>query len=252
VELVGARQDVAFVVEKFEVSERRACELNHIDRGSYRYQPKPDPNADLRTKLTALAREKPRWGYRRLSVLLEQKGVKVNPKRLFRVYQQAGLGVRRRERKRLERGRLRCRCLCDPISNGRWTVSDALANGRALRALTVVDNFTKEVPAIEVDGSLSAPRVTRVLDQVIEGRGVAPESIRIDNGPVFTSRCFLTWAEQRGIRLVHIQPGKPTQNSFIESFNGRFRDECLNANWFENLAGRRADRGVCQGFPGGA
>ena len=114
-------------------------------------------------------------------------------------------------------------------------VSDALANGRALRALTVVDNFTKEAPAIEVDCSLSAPRVTRVLDQIIEGRG-APQSIRIDNGPEFTSRCFLAWAEQRGIRLVHIQPGKPTQNSFVESFNGRFRDECLNANWFENLA----------------
>ena len=118
-------------------------------------------------------------------------------------------------------------------------VSDALANGRALRALTLVDNFTKEVPAIEVDCSLSAPRVTRVLDQVIAGRGAVPESIRIDNGPEFTSRCFLAWAAQRGIRLVHIQPGKPTQNSFIESFNGRFRDECLNANWFENLADAR-------------
>jgi putative transposase len=102
-----------------------------------------------------------------------------------------------------------------------------------------VDNFTKEVPAIEVDCSLSAPRVTRVLDAVIAGRGKGPESIRVDNGPEFTSRCFLAWAEQRGIRLVHIQPGKPTQNSFIESFNGRFRDECLNANWFENLADAR-------------
>ena len=90
--------------------------------------------------------------------------------------------------------------------------------------MTVVDNFTKEAPGIEVDCSLSAPRVTRVLDEIIESRGTVPESIRIDNGPEFTSRCFLTWAEQRGIRLVHIQPGKPTQNSFIESFNGRFRD----------------------------
>lgn len=125
-------------------------------------------------------------------------------------------------------------------------VSDALANGRALRALTVVDNFTKEVPAIEVDGSLSAPRVTRVLDEVIELRGTVAESIRIDNGPEFTSRCFLTWAEQRGIQPVHIQPGKPTQNSFIESFNGRFRDECLNANWFETwpTRGVRSRRGA--------
>jgi putative transposase len=236
-ELVGARQDVAFVQEKFDLSERRACELNHIDRSSYRYQPKPDRNADLRKKLTALAREKPRWGYRRLGVLLEKKGDKVNPKRLFRVYQNAGLGVRRRERKRLDRNAATMPLFVRP--NQEWSmdfVSDALANGRALRALTVVDNFTKEVPAIEVDCSLSAPRVTRVLEEVIDRRGASPQSIRIDNGPEFTSRCFLAWAEQRGIRLVHIQPGKPTQNSFIESFNGRFRDECLNANWFENLA----------------
>jgi putative transposase len=236
-ELVGARQDVAFVMEKFDVSERHACELNHIDRSSYRYEPRPDRNAELRKKLTALARQKPRWGYRRLGVLLEGKGETINPKRLFRVYQQAGLGVRRRERKRLERGAATMPLFVRP--NQQWSmdfVSDALANGRALRALTVVDNFTKEVPAIEVDCSLSSSRVTRVLDEVIEGRGVAPESIRIDNGPEFTSRCFLAWAEHRGIQLVHIQPGKPTQNSFIESFNGRFRDECLNANWFENLA----------------
>jgi putative transposase len=236
-ELVGTRRDEAFVKEKFEVSERRACELNHIDRSSYRYQPEPDRNADLREKLTTLAREKPRWGYRRLAVLLERQGETVNPKRLFRVYQQAGLGVRRREGKRLDRNAATMPLFVRP--NQEWSmdfVHDALANGRALRALTVVDNFTKEAPAIEVDGSLSAPRVTRVLDEIIEGRGTAPESIRIDNGPEFTSRCFLTWAEQRGIRLVHIQPGKPTQNSFVESFNGRFRDECLNANWFENLA----------------
>jgi len=236
-ELVGVRQDVAFVREKFEVSERRACELNHIDRSSYRYQPQPDRNADLRQKLTALAREKPRWGYRRLAVLLERQGETVNPKRLFRVYQQAGLGVRRRERKRLDRDAATMPLFVRP--NQEWSmdfVSDALANGRALRALTVVDNFTKEAPAIEVDCSLSAPRMTRVLDKIIEARGTAPESIRIDNGPEFTSRCFLAWAEQRGIRLVHIQPGKPTQNSFIENFNGRFRDECSNANWFENLA----------------
>jgi putative transposase len=239
-ELVGARQDVAFAMEKFKLSERHACELNHIDRSSYRYEPRPDRNAELRKRLTALAREKPRWGYRRLGVLLEGKGETINPKRLFRVYQQAGLGVRRRERKRLERGAATMPLFVRP--NQQWSmdfVSDALANGRALRALTVVDNFTKEVPAIEVDCSLSSPRVTRVLDEVIEGRGAAPESIRIDNGPEFTSRCFLAWAEQRGIQLVHIQPGKPTQNSFIESFNGRFRDECLNANWFENLADAR-------------
>lgn len=226
-------------MEKFAVSERRACELNAMDRSSYRYEPRDDRNADLRAKLIELARQKPRWGYRRLGVLLERAGLKVNPKRLFRVYQEAGLGVRRRERKRLERGRVGMPLLTHP--NQEWSmdfVSDALANGRALRALTVLDDFTKVSPAIEVDTSIPAPQVTRVLDAVIAERG-APDSIRIDNGSEFTSRYFVAWAAERGIRLIYIQPGKPVQNSFIESFNGRFRDECLNASWFENLADAR-------------
>ena len=238
-ELVGARRDVAFTMEKFAVSERRACELNDLDRSSYRYEPRQDRDTELRDKLTELARQKPRFGYRRLGVLLEKKGAAVNHKRLFRVYQEAGLGVRRREKKRLERGRAGMPLLSRP--NQEWSldfVSDALANGRAIRALTVLDDFTRESPAIEVDSSLSAPRVTRVLDGVIDERG-APDSIRIDNGPEFTSRCFVAWAEGWKIRLTYIQPGKPAQNSFIESFNGRFRDECLNANWFENLADAR-------------
>jgi putative transposase len=239
VELVGARQDVAFAMEKFQVSERRACELNAVDRTSYRYEPRPDRNRDLRQKLSELARRKPRYGYRRLGVLLERDGKSVNHKRLWRVYQQAGLGVRRRERKRLERGKVGMPLLMRP--NQEWSIdfiSDAIANGRAIRALTVIDGFTKESPVIEVDASLSAPRITRVLDGVIEQRG-RPDALRLDNGPEFTSRCFLAWAEQRGIQLVFIQPGKPVQNSFIESFNGRFRDECLNANWFESLADAR-------------
>ena len=230
---------MAFAMEKYGVSERRACELNAMDRSSYRYEPEPDRNRELRQKLTSLARQKPRYGYRRLGVLLEREGEVVNHKRLWRVYQQAGLGVRRRERKRLERGKAGMPTLSRP--NQEWSidfVSDALANGRAIRALTVLDGFTKESPAIEVDSSLSVPRVTRVLDEVIERRG-RPDGLRLDNGPEFTSRCFLAWAEQRGIPLTYIQPGKPVQNSFIESFNGRFRDECLNANWFENLADAR-------------
>jgi putative transposase len=238
--LVGIRQNVAFAREKFGLSERRACELSEIDRSSYRYQPQPDRNIELRKNLIELARQRPRFGYRRLAVLLELKhGEKVNPKRLHRVYRLAGLSVRRRERKRLERSGVGMPLLSRP--NQEWSldfVSDALATGRALRALTVVDGFTKESPVIEVDMSLSAPRATRALDTVIAERGT-PERIRIDNGPEFTSRCFVAWAEQRHITLVYIQPGKPVQNSFIESFNGRFRDECLNANWFENLADAR-------------
>ena len=215
--------------------ERRACELNGIDRSSYRYEPKADRNAELRNKLVELARRKPRYDYRRLGVLLARDGTTVNHKRLWRVYQEAGLGVRKRERKRLERDRVGMPLLVRP--NQEWSidfVSDSLATGRTIRALTVLDDSTKESPAIEVDSSLSGHRGTRVLDQVIEQRG-RPEGIRLDNGPEFTSRCFIAWAEDRGVRLIYIQPGKPVQNSYIESFNGRFRDECLNANWLENL-----------------
>lgn len=230
---------MAFAKEKFGLSERRACELNDMDRSSYRYEPGEDRDTELRTRLTELARQKPRFGYRRLGVLLERSGEAVNHKRLFRIYQEAGLAVRRRERKRLERGRAGMPLLSRP--NQEWSIdfiSDALATGRALRALTVLDGFTKEAPVIQVDSSLSAPRVTRALDEVIAERG-KPEGIRVDNGPEFTSRCFVAWAEQRGITLIHIQPGKPVQNSFIESFNGRFRDECLNANWFTSMADAR-------------
>lgn len=238
-ELVSGRQDVAFAIEKFQVSERRACELNAMDRSSYRYEPQADRDGELREKLIELARQKPRWGYRRLGVLLQRQGILVNHKRLWRIYQEAGLGVRRRERKHVERGKAGMPLLSRP--NEEWSIdfiSDALANGRAIRVLTVLDDFTKESLALEVDSCLSAPRVTRVLDQVIEQRG-RPDAIRLDNGPEFTSRCFVAWAEERGIRLIYIQPGKPVQNSFIESFNGRFRDECLNANWFENMADAR-------------
>jgi len=230
---------VAFAMEKYHLSERRACELNGMDRSSYRYEPQPDRDTQLRTRLTELARQKPRYGYRRLGILLAREGETVNHKRLLRVYQEAGLAVRRRERKRLEHGRVGMPLLSRP--NQEWAIDfvmDSLATGRGIRALTVLDDFTKESPAIEVDNSLSGPRVTRVLDRVIEERGL-PEGIRLDNGPEFTSRYFVAWAAGRGIPLIYIQPGKPVQNSYIESFNGRFRDECLNTNWFENLSDAR-------------
>jgi putative transposase len=226
-------------MEKYRLSERHACELNGLDRSTYRYEPEPDRNLQLRARLTELARHRPRFGYRRLGVLLEKAGEVVNHKRLLRVYQEAGLAVRRRERKRLSRDRVGMPVLTRP--NQEWSidfVSDALANGRAIRSLTVLDDFTKESPAIEVDTSLSGLRVARVLDRIIAERG-KPDGLRLDNGPEFTSRCFIAWAEQRGVPLIYIQPGKPVQNSYIESFNGRFRDECLNANWFENLADAR-------------
>lgn len=223
------------MIDAFAFSERRACRLIGIDRTSYRYEAHPDNNAGLREALLKLAREKPRYGYRRLWAVLRARGFNVNVKRVYRLYRQEHLAVRRLRRKRLVRPAAASVQLT--AVNQEWAmdfVADGLANGRGLRMLTVVDNFSRECLAIEADGSLSSRRVTRVLEWIVAQRG-APVRIRCDNGPEFTSRHFLSWCEQHGIGLLHIQPGKPMQNGQVESFNGRFRDECLNANWFQTL-----------------
>ena len=232
---MSARRDVAFVMAEFAYSERQACKLVEVDRSSYRYDPRPDRNGELREVLLTLARQKPRYGYRRLWAVLSRRGHGVNVKRVYRLYRQAHLAVRRLKRKRLER--------TAPVNalltgaNQEWSldfVCDAVASGRGIRILTVVDDYTRECPVIEVGVSVGSRRVTRVLERIIAVRGT-PKSLRCDNGPEFTSRHFLAWCEQHGIALVHIEPGRPMQNGYVESFNGRFRDECLNANWFVNM-----------------
>ena len=217
------------------MSERRACKLLGVDRASYRYEPRPDRNAELREELVKLARQKPRYGYRRLHAVLERRGQAVNVKRVYRLYAEEKLAVRRRRRKRLVRERV-----AEPRlirANQEWAMDfivDGLANGRMIRILSVVDAFTRECLALEADTSLGSGRVTRVLDRLIEERGL-PENVRSDNGPEFTSRRILGWAEERKINLVHIQPGRPMQNGHVESFHGRLRDECLNVSWFRTL-----------------
>jgi len=189
----------------------------------------------LREELVKLARQKPRYGYRRLHAVLERGGKRVNVKRVYRLYAEEGLAVRRRRRKRLVRERV-----AEPRlirANQEWAMDfivDGLANGRMVRILSVVDAFTRECLALEADTSLGSGRVTRALDRLIEERGL-PENVRSDNGPEFTSRRMLGWAEERKINLVHIQPGRPMQNGPVESFHGRLRDECLNVNWFRTL-----------------
>jgi putative transposase len=231
---------VTLVMAEHGLSQRHACKLLEVDRSTYRYEPRPDRNAQLRVALIDAARQRPRFGYRRLWVLLTtRQGFRVSIGRVHRLYQEEGLAVRRQKRKRLKG--------LAPINplisrpNQEWAldfVSDAISNGRALRALTMVDSYTRECPAIEVDTGISSRQVTRTLERVIAERG-APGSLRCDNGPEFTSRHFLAWCAQKKIELVHIQPGKPMQNGHVESFNGRFRDECLNASWFVNLADAR-------------
>ncbi len=230
---------MAFAMEQFQMTERRACKLVALDRSSYRYEPRPDRNAALRQELVSLARQKPRYGYRRLHALLIRRGFPVSAQRLYRLYRTEGLMVRRLKRKRLSRVPVASHLV---RSNQEWAldfVSDSLATGRGIRVLAVVDSFTRENLSLETDTSLSSRRVTRSLEQVIERRGM-PETIRCDNGPELTSRHFLSWCEERKIQLIHIQPGRPMQNGHVESFNGRLRDECLNANWFRTVADARA------------
>ena len=219
---------------EFQASERHACELMEIARTTHRYSSCRD-DSWLREQLLRLAREKPRFGYRRIHLLLGREGVVVNHKRVQRVYRELGLTVKRTKRKRLVRV-LRPRPLLT-APNQEWAadfVSDVTAGGQRLRVLCVIDSFTRECLALEVDTSLPSRRVTRVLERVIQHRGV-PVAIRCDNGPEITSRHFLAWSVERKIDIVHIQPGKPTQNAHVESFNGRLREECLNVSWFWNL-----------------
>jgi len=226
---------VAFAQANYSLSERTACKLLEVDRSSYRYEPRPDSNAELRMELVKLARQKPRFGYRRLHVLLTRRGFRVNVKRVHRLYVEEGLAVRRRRRKRLVRERAGEARLTR--ANQEWAMDfivDSLATGRMVRILSVVDAFTRECLALEADTSLGSGRVARVLDRLIEERG-RPENVRSDNGPEFTSRRMLAWSEERKTQLVHIQPGRPMQNGHVESFHGRLRDECLNASWFRTL-----------------
>jgi putative transposase len=226
---------VAFVSSEFRLSERTACKLLDMERSSYRYEPRPDRNAGLREALVMLARHKPRYGYRRLHALLSRRGYEVNVKRVYRLYVEERLMVRRKRRKRLVRERTAEPRLTG--ANQEWAMDfivDSLATGRMVRILSVVDAYTRECLALEADTSLGSGRVTRVLERLIGERG-RPENVRSDNGPEFTSRRMLSWAEDWKIGLLHIQPGRPMQNGHVESFHGRLRDECLNASWFRTL-----------------
>jgi putative transposase len=220
--------------QEYAFSQRRACGLMTVAVSSYRYQTRRSDEL-LRVKLVELAREKPRFGYRRLHVLLCRSGEAVNHKRVHRVYREAGLSLRRKKRKH-------CVRVGQPLrtwtaANQEWAldfVHDAVGCGRAIRVLRVVDAYTRECLALEVDTSFASRRVTRVLEAIITERGL-PQVIRCDNGPELTSRHFLAWCIERKIELVHIQPGRPMQNGRVESFHGKLRDECLRVSWFGNL-----------------
>lgn len=221
------------------MSERRACRLLDVARATHRYQRRRPSHAALRARLRALATERPRWGYRRLAVLLAREGHHVNHKLVHRLYREEGLAVRRRRKKRAAVARTPLVAPTRP--NERWSldfVSDALADGRKFRALNIVDAFTRECLVIEVETSLRDERVVRVLERLRTSRAL-PETITVDNGPELAGKAMDQWAYRAGVTLDFITPGKPVENAYIESFNGKFRDECLNQHWFVSLADSR-------------
>jgi putative transposase len=227
---------------KTAISERRACQLMAISRTVLHYQPQPEADGgQLRCRIVDLAAQRRRFGYRRIHALLRREGALDNVKRIHRLYQLEKLQVQRRKRRRgvaVER-----RPLQVPTGpNQVWSmdfVSDSLEYGRRIKCLTIVDDFTKESVDIVVDHGIGGAYVTRVLDQVGKFRGL-PRTIRTDQGPEFTGKALDQWAYECGVALRLIEAGKPTQNAYIESFNGKFRDECLNEHWFRSLAEARA------------
>ena len=229
------RSVVSHLQQDFGLSQRRSCRLSAAGRTSCRYVRTRREPVGVRERLRELASQRPRFGYRRLHVLLRREGQALNHKLVWRLYREEGLAVRRRRRKRvaLPRQPLAAAAGHDEL----WAmdfVADRLADGRSIRALTIVDAFTKECPAIEVDTSLTGVRIVRVLER-LAATGRKPQVIVADNGPELISQALDAWAYCHGVVLHHIEPGKPTQNAFIESFNGKLRDECLNQHWWYGL-----------------
>ena len=225
------------------ISERRACRLVGLARTTLRRAiEESSETVELRARIVDLAQARRRFGYRRIHDLLRREGVCANHKRIYRLYRDSGLAVRKRKRRRLVM--LDRQVLTAPSApNEVWSmdfVMDSLANGRRLKCLTIVDDFTRECLDIPVDHGISGAYVARVLDGIAQFRGY-PVAIRTDQGPEFTSRALDRWAYEHGVDLKLIAAGKPTQNAFIESFNGKFRDECLNDHYFANLAHARAE-----------
>jgi putative transposase len=233
---VQKRAVVRFFRTGFRVSERRACRLAGVARSSYRYRSAAADQTALRLRLRDLAATRVRYGYRRLHILLRREGWRVNHKRVYRLYRLEGLGIRAKRRKKLASTP---RVLPPPAHRPqeRWSLdflTDGLANGQRFRVLTIVDNVSRVSPAIEVGVSLTGERVVAILER-LKGTMGRPERIAIDNGPEFISKALDAWAYRNGVQLEFSRPGKPTDNAFAESFNGRLRDECLNQHWFASL-----------------
>jgi len=227
---------VTWAIRERDYSQRQACGLVGLHPKTYRYASKRTGDEGLRAKLRELASQRRRFGYRRLGLMLERQGIRLNRKKLYRLYKEERLSVRKRGGRKRALG-TRAPMVIPQDRNLRWSldfVMDTLVSGRRFRILTVVDDFTRECLGLVADTSLTGERVVRELDRIVETRG-RPRMIVSDNGTELTSNAILTWQQERTIEWHYIAPGKPMQNGFVESFNGRLRDECLNEHLFTNL-----------------
>ena len=238
----AARKHVAtHMIDICHLSERTACTLAGVSRTAFRYQAKPAKDDALRARLKELAVQQSAYGYLLLHGILKGEGLVVNKKHTYRLYTEEGLRVRTKKRKKLQRPR-------QPMEvptrvNQRWSmdfVSDQLSSGRRFRVLNIVDDFSREMVGQLVSVSITGSQVARFLNQLFEDRN-KPRKIVCDNGTEFTSKAMFFWSRESGVKLGFIQPGKPTQNAFVESLNGKFRNECLNRHWFRTMEEARVE-----------
>ena len=230
------REAVACLKQELQMSERRACTLIKADRKMVRYQSRRPPETELRERLRSLANERRRFGYRRLFIMLRREGEPSGINRIYRLYREEGLGVRKRKGRKRAIG-VRAPLLVEARPNARWSldfVHDQMANGRRFRVLNITDDVTHECLAAVPDTSISGHRVARELTAIIERRG-KPGMIVSDNGTELTSHAIFAWARDHKIDWHYIMPGKPMQNGYVESFNGKMRDELLNETLFFSL-----------------
>jgi putative transposase len=234
------REAVSMLMPERDFGVIRACGLLQLSRSLYRYRSRRAGCTGVRERIQEIAEAKRRYGYRRIYIRLRREGWQVNRKHVYRLYREAGLAVRRRKRKRI--GLVERKPLPKPaMANQSWSmdfVSDGLADGRRIRCLNIVDDCMRECVAIGMDTSLTCSRVKAVLHRLSDTRGL-PRSITVDHGPEFEGQVLDSWAYKAGVQLSFIRPGKPNENAYTESFNGKFRDECLNDHWFITIAQAR-------------
>ena len=236
------RPVVEYICDHYGVPQRRACRLVRLHRSVFYYRSVKDPQLELRQRMRELARTRVRFGYRRLHVLLKREGWSLGRNQAYRFYCEEGLQLRSKLPRRRKMAVARRERFVPQRVNQAWSmdfVSDQLVDGRRIRALTIIDVFSREAIAIEVGQRLRAENVVDVCNRLVARRG-KPKRVFVDNGSEFSGRMFDLWAYHHGVQIDFSRPGKPTDNCFIETFNGSLRDECLNVHWFDTLADAKA------------